>query len=95
MGYTEQDPRFTPDLGTGGAPMGGPRYHFDPTLVSDRKFPAFYDNKWFIGEWNNGWIKTADLDADAARSPSSTRSRSAPATSARWTSTSAPTARCT
>ena len=63
MGYTEQDPRFTPDLGTGGAPMGGPRYHFDPTLDSDRKFPAYYDNKWFIGEWNNGWIKTADLDA--------------------------------
>ncbi|MDA0159025.1 ThuA domain-containing protein [Solirubrobacter ginsenosidimutans] len=63
MGYTEQDPRFTPDLGTGGAPMGGPRYHFDPTLSSDRKFPAYYDNKWFVGEWNNGTIKTADLDA--------------------------------
>ena len=31
MGYTETDPRFTPDLGTGGAPMGGPRYHYDPT----------------------------------------------------------------
>ena len=63
MGYTEQDPRFTPDLGTGGAPMGGPRYHFDANLVSARKFPAFYDNKWFIGEWNNGRIKTANLDA--------------------------------
>src|SRR3954462_904384 len=61
MGYTEQDPRFTPDLGTGGAPMGGPRYHFDPSLSSDRKFPQFYDNKWFLGEWNNGWIKTANL----------------------------------
>ena len=55
-----------PDLGTGGAPMGGPRYHFDPTLDSDRKFPAFYDNKWFIAEWNNGWIKNADLDASGA-----------------------------
>jgi cytochrome c len=66
MGYTEQDPRFTPDLGTGGAPMGGPRYHFDPSLVSDRKFPQFYDNKWFIGEWNNGWIKTANLDGSGA-----------------------------
>ncbi|WP_081686370.1 ThuA domain-containing protein [Candidatus Solirubrobacter pratensis] len=66
MGYTEQDPRFTPDLGTGGAPMGGPRYHFDPSLSSDRKFPQYYDNKWFIGEWNNGWIKTADLDASGA-----------------------------
>ena len=46
--------------------MGGPRYHFDPTLDSDRKFPAFYDNKWFIAEWNNGWIKNADLDASGA-----------------------------
>src|SRR3954470_8396660 len=66
MGYTEQDPRFTPTLGTGGAPMGGPRYHFDPTLASDRKFPAYYDNKWFVGEWNNGTIKTADLNADGS-----------------------------
>ena len=64
MGYGDQDPRFTPTLGTGGAPMGGPRYHFDPTLSSDRKFPAYYDNKWFVGEWNNGWIKTADLTDD-------------------------------
>src|SRR4051794_33268214 len=63
MGYTEQDPRFTPDLGTGGAPMGGPRYHYDANLVSARKFPAFYDDKWFIGEWNNGTIKTANLGA--------------------------------
>src|SRR4051812_38843831 len=62
MGYSEQDPRFTPTLGTGGAPMGGPRYHYDATLQSSRKFPAFYDDKWFIGEWNNGTIKTANLD---------------------------------
>ena len=34
--------------------MGGPRYHFDPTLASPRKFPEFYDDKWFIAEWNNG-----------------------------------------
>ena len=45
--------------------MGGPRYHFDPTLSSSRKFPEFYDDKWFIAEWNNGWIKTADLNASA------------------------------
>src|SRR3954453_9893313 len=63
MGYTEQDPRFTPDLGTGCSPMGGPRYHYDASLVSARKFPAFYDDKWFIGEWNNGTIKTANLGA--------------------------------
>ena len=32
MGFSETDARYRPDLGTGGAPMGGPRYHFDPTL---------------------------------------------------------------
>ena len=29
---------------------------------SDTKFPRFYDGQWFIGEWNNDWIKTADLN---------------------------------
>ena len=61
MGFSEQDPRFT-GLGTGGAPMGGPRYHYDPDAGSRRaSSPQFYDDKWFIGEWNNGWIKTANL----------------------------------
>jgi len=63
MGYTEEDPRHTPDLGTGGAPMGGPRYHFDPDNPSETKFPAIYDGLWFNGEWNKGWIKTFELDA--------------------------------
>ena len=63
MGYTETDPRH-PGLGTGGAPTGGPRYKYDPNLNSDTKFPAFYDKQWFIGEWNNGWIKTATLNSD-------------------------------
>ena len=66
MGFSDTDPRFRPNLGTGGAPMGGPRYHFDPNLDSDRKFPAFYDDKWFIAEWNNGWIKTANLGPTGA-----------------------------
>ncbi|HWK26457.1 MAG TPA: ThuA domain-containing protein [Solirubrobacter sp.] len=63
MGYSETDPRF-PALGGGGAPTGGPRYRYDPDLQSDTKFPPFYDKQWFIGEWNNGWIKTATLNAD-------------------------------
>jgi cytochrome c len=66
MGFSQTDPRFGSSLGTGGAPMGGPRYHYDPSLASDRKFPAFYDDKWFIAEWNNGWIRTADLNATGA-----------------------------
>jgi PKD repeat protein/glucose/arabinose dehydrogenase len=62
-GYSERDARF-PYLGTGGAPTGGPRYDYDAGNPSTTKFPAFYDGKWFIGEWNNGWIKTATLNDD-------------------------------
>ncbi|HEX6023292.1 MAG TPA: ThuA domain-containing protein, partial [Solirubrobacter sp.] len=62
MGYSQQDPRFTPDLGGGGAPTGGPRYYFDEDNTSDTKFPRFFDGHWFIGEWNNDWIKTTTLN---------------------------------
>jgi PKD repeat protein/glucose/arabinose dehydrogenase len=62
-GYTETDPRV-PGLGPGGAPMAGPRYYFDPSNPSPTKFPEEFDGKWFIGEWNNDWIKTVELDED-------------------------------
>jgi len=65
MGYTEQDPRHVPDLGGGGAPTGGPRYHYDPA-GPPTKFPQFYDDLWFNGEWNNGWIKTFELNDSGA-----------------------------
>jgi cytochrome c len=65
MGYTDTDARF-PELGTGGAPMGGPRYHFDPDNPSPTKFPEEYDGEWFIAEWNNNWIKTATLNDQGA-----------------------------
>ena len=97
--YSETDTRF-PQLGTGGAPTGGPRYDFDPDLDSPTKFPEFYDGRWFIGEWNNGWIKTATLGDDGAATgvqcwvACNTASRAA-ATCARWTWSSAPTARST
>ena len=75
IGYTETDPRF-PGLGTGGAPTGGPRYDFDPDLDTRAKFPAFYDGHWFIGEWNNGWIKTATLERQRRRHRRRSRPRS-------------------
>ncbi|WP_084038056.1 ThuA domain-containing protein [Demequina sp. NBRC 110053] len=37
-----------------GAPMGGDVYKYDPDLVSDTKFPAYWDGKAFLGDWNNG-----------------------------------------
>src|ERR671914_20936 len=65
MGYTELDPRHVPDLGGGGAPTGGPRYHYNPD-GPPTKFPEFYDDLWFNGEWNNGWIKTFELGPGGA-----------------------------
>jgi cytochrome c len=61
LGYSETDSRV-PGLGPGGAPTGGPRYEFDPNLDSPTKFPEYFDEHWFIGEWNSGWLRTATLD---------------------------------
>ena len=65
MGYSDTDDRV-PNLGTGGAPMGGPRYHFDPENPAENKFPESFDGEWFISEWNQSWIKTATLDSAGA-----------------------------
>jgi len=67
QGFTETDARV-PGLGTGGAPMAGPRYYYDPSNPSPTKFPEEADGKWFIASWNNDWIKTVELDEEAAAS---------------------------
>ena len=52
-----------PDLGTGGrCAIGGPVYHFDPTLKSDRKLPKYYDKALFIADWMRNWIFAVRLD---------------------------------
>jgi glucose/arabinose dehydrogenase/type 1 glutamine amidotransferase len=40
-----------PDIGTGGAPMAGPVYRFDPDLKSARKWPVSFDGQAFFYEW--------------------------------------------
>jgi PKD repeat protein/glucose/arabinose dehydrogenase len=55
------EPEFD-GLPGGGAPMGGPRYHFDASNPNPRKFPAYFDDKWFIYEWNSNYIKALDFD---------------------------------
>jgi PKD repeat protein/glucose/arabinose dehydrogenase len=55
------EPEFD-GLPGGGAPMGGPRYHFDASNPNPRKFPEYYDDKWFIYEWNSNYIKSLDFD---------------------------------
>ncbi|GAA3213898.1 ThuA domain-containing protein [Oerskovia jenensis] len=57
------NPQF-PEIGGGGAPMGGPVYEFDPELDSDVKWPAYWDGKALFGEWNHGTMFSIQLDGD-------------------------------
>lgn len=50
-----------PELGVGGAPMGGPVYRFDPDLQSDRKWPAYWDGKAMFGEWGQSKLYSFQL----------------------------------
>ena len=55
----------TNEFGGGGeGPMAGPVYNFDPELESDVKFPEYYDNHFFAGEWTRGWIRDVAMDAE-------------------------------
>jgi cytochrome c len=57
-----------PELGEGGrCAMGGPVYHVDAASKSPDKFPAYYDNHWFIYDWMRNWIKVVELDAKGDR----------------------------
>ncbi|MCF4122281.1 ThuA domain-containing protein [Antribacter sp. KLBMP9083] len=60
FGYST-NPLF-PEIGGGGAPMGGPVYDYDPDLASDVKWPAYWDGKAFFGEWNQGRVYSFQLD---------------------------------
>ncbi|TDT18139.1 uncharacterized protein DUF1349 [Ilumatobacter fluminis] len=42
----------TPEIGTGGAPMAGPVYRYDPASTSEVKWPEYWDGKAIFGEWN-------------------------------------------
>ncbi|MBO4204719.1 ThuA domain-containing protein [Micromonospora echinofusca] len=53
-----------PEIGGGGAPMGGPVYRFDANLNSERKWPAYYDGKALFGEWNQSKMYTMQVTAD-------------------------------
>ncbi len=61
-GYSA-NPLF-PEIGGGGAPMGGPVYRFDPNLVSDRKWPGYFDGKALFGEWNQSKMYTMQVTQD-------------------------------
>lgn len=53
-----------PEIGGGGAPMGGPVYSYDPELDSAVKWPAYWDGKALFGEWNQGRMYSFQLTGE-------------------------------
>ncbi|GAA4194551.1 hypothetical protein GCM10022252_39120 [Streptosporangium oxazolinicum] len=45
-----------------GSPNHSEVYHYDPNLVSDVKWPAYYDNKLLISEYCRNWIKEVQFN---------------------------------
>lgn len=63
--WIEYDGGSVPEFGSGGeSPMGGVVYHYDADLESETKWPAYYDGRPLLYEWDRAWIKEADVDAD-------------------------------
>ena len=62
----ETSPRY-PELGSGAhSAVGGPIYHrsdFKPD--AKRPFPAYYEGKWLIAEFERGLIMSVTMDADS------------------------------
>jgi cytochrome c len=63
--HYQSDPAHFPIL-SGGAPMAGPVYRYDPNLVSDRKWPSYFDGRAIFGEWNTNKLYTFQLAADSS-----------------------------
>ena len=52
-----------PELGVGGrCAMGGPVYHFNASLQSKTKLPAYYDKALFMYDWMRNWVFAVRLD---------------------------------
>ncbi|RIJ78647.1 PKD domain-containing protein [Nakamurella silvestris] len=55
------------DFGVGGqGPHGGPVYHYDPANPSPTKFPAYWDNKAFFGEFAQDYLAVFTVDWDTS-----------------------------
>lgn len=57
-------PSLFPELGTGGVgPHGAAKYHYDPDNPSTTKFPPYYDNAVFFGEFTRDYLREIRLDS--------------------------------
>jgi PKD repeat protein len=63
-GSTTECPRLFPELYTGGvAPHGIAKYHYDPSNPNTKKFPPYYDNSVFLGEFGQDTLRELKLDS--------------------------------
>ncbi len=52
-----------PTLGVGGrCAMGGPVYHYNAAIASDKKLPEYYDKSLFVYDWMRNWVFAVHLD---------------------------------
>ncbi len=52
----------TPEIGASGAPMTSGTYDYDPNLVSDRKWPEYFDSKAIWADWNNSRLFSVQMN---------------------------------
>ena len=58
-------PLLFPELGAGGVgPHGATKYKYDPSNPSTTKFPPYYDNAVFFGEFTRDTLKEIRLDSE-------------------------------
>jgi cytochrome c len=61
--YPYGESEIFPMLGAGSrSAMGGPFYYARNHGQSEKKFPDYYNGKWFIYEWARSWIKVVSFD---------------------------------
>ncbi|MET7397777.1 ThuA domain-containing protein [Dactylosporangium sp. NPDC005572] len=57
-------PQLFPELGTGGVgPHGAAKYDYDPNNPNPTKFPAYYDQSIFFGEFTRDYLREIRLDS--------------------------------
>jgi PKD repeat protein len=64
-GSSTSCPRLFPELYTGGVgPHGSAKYHYDPANPNPKKFPPYYDNHIFLGEFTQDTLRDLVLDSN-------------------------------
>ncbi|UTA69650.1 ThuA domain-containing protein [Emticicia sp. 21SJ11W-3] len=65
MYYGYGPSRQYPEFGKGGCnPMAGPVYYSDDYTKNPKRFPSYFDGKFFAYEWMRDWIYLISMDKD-------------------------------